>query len=68
MSFLISRRIKKSLLNTVEALKKVSKENKIVKSKEGQAVVFDSHNLHKGISSKIIPVRYALNIVCKEND
>tara|TARA_B100000424_G_scaffold250241_1_gene224773 strand:- start:61 stop:597 length:537 start_codon:yes stop_codon:yes gene_type:complete len=44
------------------------KNNKIVKSKEGQAVVFDSHNLHKGISSKNIPVRYALNIVCKTDD
>ena len=44
------------------------KNNKIVKSKEGQAIVFNSDSLHKGISSKIIPVRYALNIVCKAND
>jgi hypothetical protein len=44
------------------------KNNKIVKSKEGQAIVFNSDSLHKGISSKIIPIRYALNIVCKEND
>ena len=44
------------------------KNNKIIKSKEGQAIVFNSDNLHKGISSKNIPVRYALNIVCKTDD
>ena len=44
------------------------KNNKIIKSKEGQAIVFNSDYLHKGVSSKNIPVRYALNIVCRTDD
>ena len=44
------------------------KDYKTITSKEGQALVFKSEILHKGIASKIIPFRFCLNIVCINNN